>query len=192
MVLCCLCNFFKRTFLYQILIIIAIIKFQDIFLYHEDFYDRIERMLKEFHLKKLVKYLPDDMEIPHKGFLATIIVFASFSMLNVKFFQFWSAISCLLLAFIYNNPFTKIKTIRRRGETYDWVPFLKEVFDKQFVLYICLAFAMLGHAFKPCQCTVDTKKIEEKNVGNGAEKNQKTQKNQANVNKGKNTKKKKE
>ena len=107
---CFICNFFKRAFLYQILIIIAALKLKDAFLYNKDFFNRIVDLLESLNLpEKLAKYLPRNKEYLHKGFLIAIIVFASFSMLGVNFFKILSGVSCLLLAFLYHNPILKLK-----------------------------------------------------------------------------------
>ena len=150
---CCICNFFKRTFLYQILIIIASLKLRNAFRYNRDFYERVETLLSSISLEKLINYLPKNKEYTHKGFLITIIVFASFSMLNVTFFQILSGISCILLAFLYHNPIFKLKELFGKKMAFNWENIEQNLPELEFILYICIAFAMFGNAFsqKTCQ-----------------------------------------
>ena len=64
---CCFCNFFKRTFLYQILIVIAALKLKNAFRYNKEFVQRIASFLKSINLPdKLVEYLPKNNEYTHK------------------------------------------------------------------------------------------------------------------------------
>ena len=112
MACCCICRFLKRTFLYQILIVIAALKLKNAFRYNKEFIKRISTFLSSINLpEKLVTYLPKNEEYTHKGFLISIIIFASFSMLGFKFFKILSGICCILLAFLYHNPIFKIKVL---------------------------------------------------------------------------------
>ena len=153
---CFICNFFKRAFLYQILIIIAALKLKNAFRYNKDFFERIGDFLSSINLPStLVNYLPKNKEYTHKGFLIAIIVFASFSMLGVKFFKILSGISCLLLAFLYHNPIFKIKEQLKGKVTCNWEAFKQILPELEFILYICIAFAMFGNAFKENVCPKD-------------------------------------
>ena len=85
---CSFCNFFKRSFLYQILIIIAVLKLKNAFRYNKEFVNRIAEFITSANLPdKILNYLPKNNEYTHKGFLISLIVFASFSILNVNFFK---------------------------------------------------------------------------------------------------------
>ena len=109
---CCFCNFIKRSFLYQILIIIAALKLRNAFRYNREFVQRIGEFLASINISEdWLNYLPKNKEYTHKGFLIALIVFASFSMLGVNFFKILSGIGCILLAFLYHNPIPKFKEL---------------------------------------------------------------------------------
>ena len=153
---CFICNFFKRAFLYQILIIIAALKLKNAFRYNKDFVERIGDFLSSINLPStLVNYLPKNKEYTYKGFLIAIIVFASFSMLGVKFFKILSGISCLLLAFLYHNPIFKIKEQLKGKLACNWEAFNQILPELEFILYICIAFAMFGNVFQENVCSKD-------------------------------------
>ena len=163
MACCCICRFLKRTFLYQILIVIAALKLQNAFRYNKEFVERISTFLSSINLpKKLVNYLPENKEYTHKGFLISIIVFASFSMLGINFFKILSGICCILLAFLYHNPIFKIKELFKGEMAYNWETFEKNLPELEFILYICIAFAMFGNAFEQKVCQKDQDKDDEK------------------------------
>jgi len=159
---CFICNFFKRAFLYQILIVIAALKLKDAFRYNKDFFNRIVDLLESLNLpEKLAKYLPRNKEYLHKGFLIAIIVFASFSMLGVNFFKILSGVSCLLLAFLYHNPILKLKEAFSKKVVFN-LEFLEENLpDLEFILYVCIAFAMFVNACGQDECPLDKDKDEE-------------------------------
>ena len=162
---CCFCNFFKRTFLYQILIVIAALKLKNAFRYNKEFVQRIASFLKSINLPdKLVEYLPKNKEYTHKGFLIALIVFASFSMLGVNFFKILSGIGCILLAFLYHNPIPKFKELFKNKITYNLETFEQNLPELEFILYICIAFAMFGNAFKETVCKKDKEKINEEEI----------------------------
>ena len=171
---CFICNFFKRAFLYQILIVIAALKLKDAFRYNKDFFNRIVDLLESLNLPdKLANYLPRNKEYLHKGFLIAIIVFASFSMLGVKFFKVLSGVSCLLLAFLYHNPILKLKEVFSKKVVFNLEFFEENLPDLEFILYVCIAFAMFVNACSPTECPVDKEKekkeeipIEEENKQN--------------------------
>jgi hypothetical protein len=156
---CCICNFFKRTVLYQVLIIIAALKLKNAFRYNKEFVERIKDFLSSINLpENLVNYLPDNKEYTHKGFLITLIVLASFSILGVNFFKFLSVIGCLLLAFLYHNPIYKIKELFAKKVVFNYDTILQNLPDLEFVLYVCIALAMFGNAFKVSTCPTDKDK----------------------------------
>ena len=162
---CCFCNFIKRSFLYQILIIIATLKLRNAFRYNKAFVQRIADFLKSVNLPEgWVNYLPKNKEYTHKGFLITLIVLASFSILNLGFFKLLSAIGCILLAFLYHNPIPNIKNLISQKVPCTWATFEQNLPEMEFIIYICLAFAMLANAFSSTTCDIDKKdkKEEEK------------------------------
>ena len=162
---CCFCNFIKRSFLYQILIIIATLKLRNAFRYNKAFIQRIADFLKSVNLPEgWVNYLPKNKEYTHKGFLITLIVLASFSILNIGFFKLLSAIGCILLAFLYHNPIPNIKNLISQKVPCTWATFEQNLPEMEFIIYICLAFAMLANAFSSTTCDIDKKdkKEEEK------------------------------
>ena len=157
---CFLCNFIKRSFLYQVLIIIAALKLRNAFRYNKEFYQRIEDFIESINLPdKLLTYLPKNKEYTHKGFLITLIVTASFSILGLNFFKILSGIGCILLGFLYHNPIPKIKIFLQKKEACSWEIFEQNLPDLEFILYICLAFAMLANAFCPGTCEKDKKEV---------------------------------
>ena len=161
MACCCIFRFLKRTFLYQVLIVIAALKLINAFRYNRDFYERISTFLSSINLpEKLVIYLPKNKEYTYKGFLILMIVFASFSMLGVKFFQFLSGICCILLAFLYHNPIIKLKELFKSEITYNWEYFEKNLPELEFILYIGIAFAMIGNSFEEKVCQKEKDKDE--------------------------------
>ena len=162
---CCFCNFIKRSFLYQILIIIATLKLRNAFRYNKAFIQRIADFLKSVNLPEgWVNYLPKNKEYTHKGFLITLIVLASFSILNLGFFKLLSAIGCILLAFLYHNPILNIKNLISQKVPCTWATFEQNLPEMEFIIYICLAFAMLANTFSATTCDIDKKdkKEEEK------------------------------
>ena len=205
---CCLCNFIKRSFLYQILIIIAALKLKDAYRYNRAFIERIGDFLDSINLpEEWVDYLPRNKEITHKGFLITLIVLASFSILNISFFKFLSGIGCLLLGFLYHNPIPKIKKFLKKGEPCSWATFEQNLPEMEFILYVCLALAMFANTFCSGTCkkeqnkekkeenVVNLNKVEDKKEQQVKTKKEKKENNKINKEKGaakKNTKKKKE
>ena len=162
---CCFCNFIKRSFLYQILIIIATLKLRNAFRYNKAFIQRIADFLNSVNLPEgWVNYLPKNKEYTHKGFLITLIVLASFSILNLGFFKLLSAIGCILLAFLYHNPIPNIKNLISQKVPCTWATFEQNLPEMEFIIYICLAFAMLANTFSSTTCDIDKKdkKEEEK------------------------------
>ena len=162
---CCFCNFIKRSFLYQILIIIATLKLRNAFRYNKAFVQRIADFLNSVNLPEgWVNYLPKNKEYTHKGFLITLIVLASFSILNIGFFKLLSAIGCILLAFLYHNPIPNIKNLISQKVPCTWATFEQNLPEMEFIIYICLAFAMLANTFSATTCDIDKKdkKEEEK------------------------------
>ena len=161
----CFCNLIKRSFLYQILIIIATLKLRNAFRYNKAFIQRIADFLKSVNLPEgWVNYLPKNKEYTHKGFLITLIVLASFSILNLGFFKLLSAIGCILLAFLYHNPIPNIKNLISQKVPCTWATFEQNLPEMEFIIYICLAFAMLANTFSSTTCDIDKKdkKEEEK------------------------------
>ena len=162
---CYFCNFIKRSFLYQILIIISSLKLKDAWRYNKAFVQRIVDLLASANLpEKWANYLPKNKEYTHKGFLITLIVLASFSILNLGFFKLLSAIGCILLAFLYHNPIPNIKNLISQKVPCTWATFEQNLPEMEFIIYICLAFAMLANTFSATTCDIDKKdkKEEEK------------------------------
>ena len=158
---CCICNFIKRSFLYQILIIIAALKLKNAFRYNKEFVKRIADFITSINLpEKLITYLPKNNEYTHKGFLISLIVIASFSILNINFFKILSGIACILLGFLYHNPIPKLKTYLEKKEPCTWAAFEQNLPEMEFILYICLAFAMFANAFY-AKCDIKKEKKEE-------------------------------
>lgn len=203
---CCICNFIKRSFLYQILIIIASLKLKNAFRYNKEFVKRIGDFLTSINLPEtLVKYLPKNNEYTHKGFLISLIVLASFSILGLSFFKILSGIGCLLLAFLYHNPIPKFKTLLAKKEPFSWETFEQNLPEMEFILYIGLAFAMFANAFEKKICDVKkqekkeevaeiklNEKVNEPAKKPGQKKHKDKNKNQENKGKKKERKKKKE
>ena len=114
--------------------------------------------------------MPKNKEYLYKGFIIAIIVFASFSMLGVNFFKILSGVSCLLLAFLYHNPILKLKEAFSKKVAFD-LEFLGENLpDLEFILYVCIAFAMFVNACSPTECPIDKEKDEEKPIEKEEEK----------------------
>ena len=176
---CFICNFFKRAFLYQILIIIAALKLKDAFRYNKDFFNRIVELLETLNLPgKFSNYLPRNKEYLYKGFLIAIIVFASFSMLGVNFFKILSGVSCLLLAFLYHNPILKLKEVFGKKFVFNFEFLEENLPDLEFILYVCIAFAMFVNACSQTECPKDkdNDQDEEKPIEEEREKNNNNQK----------------
>ena len=157
---CFICNFIKRYFLYQILIIIASLKLRNAFRFNRDFVQRISEFITSINLpEKLLNYLPKNNEITHKGFLISLIVFASFSIINLNFFKILSGLGCILLGFLYHNPIPKIKIFLEKKEAFSLKVLEQNLPEMEFILYICLAFAMFGNAFCSGTCEKEKKEI---------------------------------
>ena len=161
---CWICNFFKRTILYQILIIIAALKLKNAFRYNKEFVNRIRSFLESIKLPEtLVSYLPKNNEWTHKGFLITLIVLASFSILGINFFKILSGIGCILLAFLYHNPIPKFKELFKNKLSFNIETLEQNLPELEFILYICIAFAMFGNAFEQI-CKKDKESGKEKDI----------------------------
>ena len=159
----CIRNFFRRTFLYQILIIIAALKLQNAFRYNKEFINRIATFLESINLPQtLVKKLPKNKELTHKGFLITLIVLASFSILGFNLFKILSGIGCILLAFLYHNPIPKYKELFKSKMSLNAETLEQNLPELEFILYICIAFAMFGNAFGQKVCEKDKNEQKEK------------------------------
>ena len=198
---CCICNFFKRSLLYQILIIIATLKLRNAWRYNKDFVERIRNFVESINLpEKLLNYLPKNSEYTHKGFLIYLIVIASFSILNFKIFKFLCGLACIKLGFLYHNPIPKIQDTLKQNKkfTFSLETLEENLPELEFILYLCIAFAMIGDSFAEKACPIDKDKkkdpIEplaeiqkEKPVD---DKKQNKKGNKDNKNKGKNKKKK--
>ena len=160
---CCICNFFKRSFLYQVLIIIAVLKLRNAWRYNKDFVERIRNFIHSVNLPDtLLNYLPKKNEYTHKGFLIYLIVIASFSILNVKFFKFLSGISSILLGFLYHNPIPKIREALKQNKKFSFtLDTLEENLPElEFILYLSIGFAMIADSFAEKVCPVDKDKKE--------------------------------
>ena len=82
-------------------------------------------------------------------------------MLGFKFFKILSGLFCILLAFLYHNPIFKLKEAFKSEITYNWETFEKNLPELEFILYIGIAFAMLGNAFEQKVCPKPKDKEEE-------------------------------
>ena len=116
-------------------------KLKDAWRYNKAFVQRIVDLLASANLpEKWANYLPKNKEYTHKGFLITLIVLASFSILNLSFFKVLSAIGCILLAFIYHNPIPNIKNLIAKKEPCTWTTFEQNLPEMEFIIYICPLF----------------------------------------------------
>ena len=157
---CYICNVFKRAFLYQVLIIVAVLKLLRAFRFNRDFYDRISTLIQSVGIKQdLMKYLPKNKELLYKGFLIYLIVIASFSILGVKFFQFFSGVSCILVGLLYFNPIIFYQKVKNEGVVLSKETLEQFLPDLEFCIILCLGLAMIANSCKPCVCEV--KKVEE-------------------------------
>ena len=155
-------DIFKRSFLYQYLLLFSILRLTEAFRFHHDFYFRLVNLLKRNgispnFLKKI------DTEIQYKCFLITIIVLSSLSILGIKIFSIFTGVMSIFIGFLYFYPENK-------------VPFnlnsFKEEFSIQFFLFITLGFGIISIAFnineseyaKPFEKTKEIKEIKEKKV----------------------------
>ena len=160
---CYMCNVFKRAFLYQVLIIVAVLKLMRSFRFNRDFYDRISTLVQSVGIKKdLMKYLPKKKEYLYKGFLIYLIVIASFSILGVKFFQFFSGISCILVGLLYFNPIIFYQKVKNEGVVLSKENLEQFLPDLEFCIFLCLGLAMISNSFKPCVCEEKKEVVEEK------------------------------
>ena len=157
---CYICNVFKRAFLYQVLIIVAVLKLLRAFRFNRDFYDRISTLIQSVGIKQdLMKYLPKNKELLYKGFLIYLIVIASFSILGVKFFQFFSGVSCILVGLLYFNPIIFYQKVKNEGVVLSKETLEQFLPDLEFCIILCLGLAMIANSCKLCVCEV--KKVEE-------------------------------
>ena len=144
------------------MISISSLKLKDVWRTNKAFVQRIFDLLASINLsEKWANYLPKNKEYTHKGFLITLIVLASFSILNLSFFKVLSAIGCILLAFIYHNPIPNIKNLIAKKEPCTWTTFEQNLPEMEFIIYICLAFGMLANAFSCSTCSLDKEKEKE-------------------------------
>ena len=80
----------------------------------------------------------------YKGFLISLIVLSSLSILGVKFFQFLTGIASILVGFLYFNPIEQLKGAKKTVQ--DYLP------KMEFILYFSLGLAMIAQSFKRCCC----------------------------------------
>ena len=155
-------DIFKRSFLYQYLLLFSILRLTEAFRFHHDFYFRLFNLLKRNGISpNFLKSI--DTEILYKTFLITIIVLSSLSILGMKIFIILTGFMSILIGFLYFYPENK-------------VPFnlksLKEEFSIQFLLFITLGFGIISIAFnlneseyaKPFEKTKENKETKEKKV----------------------------
>lgn len=177
---CYLKNCFKRAFLYQLLIIVAVLKLMKAFRFYKEFVEKLNALIVSVGLKEelLSKILPSNKEYLYKGVLIYLIVIASFSILGLKFFQFFSGLSCILFGFIYYNPIPDLKKVFSTTTTYslDVETFEKFLPNMEFLLFLLAGLAMLGNAFRPCCCEKkEEKKVDIEEVSSNTEEIKKDQ-----------------
>ena len=84
-------------------------------------------------------------------------------MLGINFFKILSGIGCILLAFLYHNPIPNFKELFRNKKSFNFETFEKILPELEFILYICIAFAMFGNAFEQI-CKKDKESGKEKDI----------------------------
>ena len=154
-------DIFKRSILYQYLLLFSILRLTEAFRFHHDFYYRLTKLFKKIgitpnFLNKI------DTEIQYKLFLISIIILSSLSILGLKIFIILTGITSIFTGFLYFYPDNS-------------VPFnitsFKEEFSIQFLLFITLGIGIISSAFnlnenlvKKFEKTKDIKENKEKKV----------------------------
>jgi hypothetical protein len=101
-------------------------------------------------------------------------------MLGVNFFKILSGISCLLLAFLYHNPILKLKEVFSKKVEFNLEVLEENLPDLEFILYVCIAFAMFVNACSPTECPLDKEKDEENPIEEEGEQKQNDKKGKGN------------
>ena len=152
----------KRAFLYQALIIFAVYRLLNAYRFFRDFERKTIAMIKSFGLPEtIVRWKNVDTltkEWIYKGFLISLIVLSSLSILGIRFFQFLTGIASILVGFLYFNPIEQLKGEKKNVQ--DYLP------KMEFILYFTLGLAMIAHSFKRCCCCCKKEEVkaEEKEI----------------------------
>ena len=154
-------DIFKRSILYQYLLLFSILRLTEAFRFHHDFYYRLTNLFKKIgispnFLKKI------DTEIQYKLFLISIIILSSLSILGLKIFIIITGLISIFTGFLYFYPDNNV--------TFNIKSF-KEEFSIQFLLFITLGIGIISSAFnlnenlvKKFEKTKDVKENKEKKV----------------------------
>ena len=139
----------KRAFLYQFLIFFAVFRLLEAYRFHRDFQTKLLELVESLHLnKKILKYQPKNTEITYKGFLITLIVLSSFSILGIKCFQFISGLACFFIGLLYYNPIQEFKQLLKLKEKITIDNFQNYLPSIDFIIFVCIGFGMIAHSFK--------------------------------------------
>ena len=164
----------KRAFLYQALIIFAVYRLLIAYRFYRDFERKTIAMVKSFGLPETIVRWKNvetlTKEWIYKGFLISLIVLSSLSILGIRFFQFFAGIASILVGFLYFNPIEQLKGEKKNVQ--DYLP------KMEFILYFTLGLAMIAHSFKRCCCCCKKEEVkaEEKKIEMSAKTGEKKKK----------------
>ena len=145
-------NFMERVLLYQILIFGSLCKFYDILNSQKEFIHKLKVLYSDLNLNinSLSSFmnLPEDDDTFFRIILISIITFSVLSILNFNFMQFISGLICIVIGFIYFNPFKKINELIAQNNELSVVVFCDDILSFELLIYICAGIAMISQAFE--------------------------------------------
>ncbi len=144
-------NFMERVLLYQILISGSLSKFYNILNSQKEFIHKLKVLYSDLNLNiNSLSYMNlfEKDDTLFRIVLISIITFSVLSILNFNFMQLISGIICIIMGFIYFNPFKKINELIAQNSELNIIVFCDDILSFELLIYICAGIAMIGQAFE--------------------------------------------
>ena len=143
-------NLVKRILLYQILIYFSLTKFDNnIIISQNDFFNKLYILLTDLGFSNIsILNIPEDDDIIFRIILITILTISLLSILNFNLMQFMSGLICILIGFIYYNPFIKINELNTKIIIINLFNIDYFIPSLDLLIYICAGIAMIYESIK--------------------------------------------
>ena len=143
-------NLVKRILLYQILIYFSLTKFDNnIIISQKDFFNKLYILLTDLGFSNIsILNIPEDDDIIFRIILITILTISLLSILNFNLMQFMSGLICILIGFIYYNPFIKINELNTKIIIINLFNIDYFIPSLDLLIYICAGIAMIYESIK--------------------------------------------
>ena len=143
-------NLVKRILLYQILINFSLTKFgNNIIISQNDFFNKLYILLTDLGFSNIsILNIPEDDDIIFRIILITILTISLLSILNFNLMQFMSGLICILIGFIYYNPFIKINELNTKIIIINLFNIDYFIPSLDLLIYICAGIAMIYESIK--------------------------------------------